>query len=116
QGGGDPVSGFLERNRSGGVRARYDRLRDVDDLSGIGTKVLVWKGFIFDLDCLARSHKTNGTGRDQQLGLQNAVVRDDLKLQAPWIRKLADGRLEHRDTSRPCCSDDISAPAIDLGN
>ena len=61
-------------------------------------------------------HQAYGKGRDEQLGLQNAVVRNNFHLQAPWVRKLADRGLHHRDAPGSRSSDDVSAAAADLSD
>src|SRR5436189_3224970 len=97
--GRHPVGWFFERDRAGGVIAREDCLRDLYHPAAISTELLVRECLVKDSDPLTGLYEADRSRRNEQLGFESAVVRNDLHLQSPRIRKLANRGLQGRDAS-----------------
>src|SRR4030095_14548441 len=80
EGCGYPVGRLFEREWARGVVAGQDRLRDVRHAAAVRAELLIRERFIENPDFLTGLHETRGSGRNEQLRLEHAVIWDDLHL------------------------------------
>ena len=64
---------------------------------------------------LTRLHETDRAGWHEQLGLQDGLPRNDLKLQTLRVCVVAELRLKGRDPPIDRYAHDVSTAAFDLG-
>src|SRR6516164_7586880 len=65
---------------------------------------------------LSGPHESDGSGRDEQFGLQDRLARNDFHLQTAWVSELTDGSLKSGDASNSGRSDHVGTAGADLGD